>query len=60
MRKFPFPRIHGPDHDLCIRSISILICAIISYNIGINRLTYLICYNRIGFELGNSVVAKRN
>ena len=21
MRKFPFPRIHGPDHDLCIRSI---------------------------------------
>ena len=22
MRKFPFPRIHGPDHDLCIRSIS--------------------------------------
>ena len=22
MRKFPFPRIHGPDHDLCIRSIN--------------------------------------
>ena len=22
MRKFPFPRIHGPDHDLCIRSIT--------------------------------------
>ena len=21
MRKFPFPRIHGPDYDLCIRSI---------------------------------------
>ena len=21
MRKFPFPRIHGPDNDLCIRSI---------------------------------------
>ena len=21
MRKFPFSRIHGPDHDLCIRSI---------------------------------------
>ena len=26
MRKFPFPRIHGPDHDLCIRSISAVIC----------------------------------
>ena len=25
MRKFLFPRIHGPDHDLCIRSISIYI-----------------------------------
>ena len=22
MRKFLFPRIHGPDYDLCIRSIS--------------------------------------
>ena len=22
MRKFLFPRIHGPDHDLCIRSIT--------------------------------------
>ena len=22
MRKFPFPRIHGPCDDLCIRSIS--------------------------------------
>ena len=22
MGKFPFPRIHGPDHDLCIRSIN--------------------------------------
>ena len=21
MRKFLFPRIHGPDHDLCIRSM---------------------------------------
>ena len=21
MCKFPFPRIHGPDHDLCMRSI---------------------------------------
>ena len=21
MRKFPFPRIHGQDYDLCIRSI---------------------------------------
>ena len=21
MRQFPFPRIHGPDHDLCIRSM---------------------------------------
>ena len=21
MRKFPFPRIHGPDHDLYIRSM---------------------------------------
>ena len=21
MRKFPFPRIHGPDYDLCIRSM---------------------------------------
>ena len=21
MRKFPLPRIHGPDHDLCIRSM---------------------------------------
>ena len=21
MRKFPFPRIQGPDHDLCIRPI---------------------------------------
>ena len=24
MRKFPFPRIHGPDYDLCIRSIDAL------------------------------------
>ena len=23
MRKFPFPRIHGPDHDLCIRSMKL-------------------------------------
>ena len=26
MRKFPFPRIHGPDNDFCIRSISAVIC----------------------------------
>ena len=25
MRKFPFPRIHGPDHDLCIRSMALAI-----------------------------------
>ena len=23
MRKFLFPRIHGPDYDLCIRSICV-------------------------------------
>ena len=22
MRKFPFPRIHSPDHDLCTRSMT--------------------------------------
>ena len=26
MRKFPFPRIHGPDYDLCIRSIAACHC----------------------------------
>ena len=26
-RKFLFPRIHGPDHDLCIRSISNIVMA---------------------------------
>ena len=26
MRKFPFPRLHGPDYDLCIRSIPVAGC----------------------------------
>ena len=26
MRQFPFPRIHGPDYDLCIRSIQAILC----------------------------------
>ena len=26
MRKFPFPRIHGPDYDLCIRSMAACNC----------------------------------
>ena len=30
MRKFPFPRIHGPDHDLCIRSYSNLYFVFVS------------------------------
>ena len=24
-RKFPFSRIHGPNHDLCIRSITVAV-----------------------------------
>ena len=32
MRKFPFPRIHGPDYDLCIRSIRSYRCCVFSKN----------------------------
>ena len=30
MRKFLFPRIHGPDHDLCIRSILVVLLSVVN------------------------------
>ena len=48
MRKFPFPRIHGPDHDLCIRSMP---CVVLFIPWPIQEVYKVLKFHHLPFSL---------
>ena len=55
MRKFPFPRIHGPDHDLCIRSMLSFV-----FNKHTQLVTSQLVLSHILYIFANNFAAKRD